>query len=635
MNIMKSLTKVCLIFLLVCIVAPGCSLMKIKTEANKSLASTILVGHVSTSGPGKAPVIVAAYSKTEGKREIAHYTVLHESGEYELIVPPGDYYIFAFIDQNSNLIYDEGEAAGQYGEPKMVSVPAGGVIVLVDFGIPEEGSEIDFPRGRKISPVKPREMHSRMAGAIADFDHVRFSAKTGEKGFREPVEFFKELGGNIYFLDPYDPRKIPVLFVHGAGGSIAEWKHLVGHIDRTRFQPWFFYYPSGARIKSMSYLLYWKLINLQIKYKFDKLYITAHSMGGLVVRSFIVDYGRFCPYIKLFISLATPWGGDRMAQYGVKQSPAVIPSWIDMQPESEFIQSLYREKMPETISFYMFSGHRGGRNPFQSNNDGTISLTSIQDLRPQAEAKMNYIFNEDHVSILTSRDVITQYNTIINSFDENNLASNPEAGGYLQIHFSYDDASADMKPWSTLLLRRADKKHTETMIFLSSGDTGRLLGPFPPGNYRANIIADAFKGGEKSVSVHIESNKTKELNFVFTPDGIISGYVTAALKPEDRPAGMPADRYLPADKTIGIQSVTLKGNGIDRIIHPLDEKADYIDYVLSRTDFCYRGYFNFFGLPAGIYEIEIRTRGYTPVRKKYAVTPGAPAEMRATELTPE
>ena len=42
-------------------------------------------------------------------------------------------------------------------------------------------------------------------------------------------------------------------------------------------------------------------------------------MGGLVARSFIVNYGPQFPYVKLFISLATPWGGDRMAEYGVKQ----------------------------------------------------------------------------------------------------------------------------------------------------------------------------------------------------------------------------------------------------------------------------------------------------------------------------
>ena len=141
-------------------------------------------------------------------------------------------------------------------------------------------------------------------------------------------------------------------------------------------------------------------------------------MGGLVARSFIVNYGRQFPYVKLFISLATPWGGDRMAEYGVEQSPAVIPSWIDMQPEGEFITSLYRLKMPEHISFYMFSGHRGSRNPFRSNNDGTIALSSLLDYRPQSEAKMNYAFSEDHASIILSKDVLAQYNTILNEFDE-------------------------------------------------------------------------------------------------------------------------------------------------------------------------------------------------------------------------
>jgi hypothetical protein len=42
---------------------------------------------------------------------------LHDSGEYELVADQGDYYIFAYRDTNSNLIYDEGEPAGHYGDP--------------------------------------------------------------------------------------------------------------------------------------------------------------------------------------------------------------------------------------------------------------------------------------------------------------------------------------------------------------------------------------------------------------------------------------------------------------------------------------------------------------------------------------
>ncbi|MCP4150343.1 MAG: alpha/beta hydrolase, partial [bacterium] len=183
--------------------------------------------------------------------------------------------------------------------------------------------------------VKPEKLYSRQAGAITDLDDERFYDENGTKGFWEGVSFFKQFGGNIFFIEEYDPEKTPILFIHGAAGTPKGWKYIVNNIDRTRFQPWFFYYPTGSRINGMAYLLLWKLTNLQTKYKFNKLYITAHSMGGLVAKSFLVNYGREFPYVKLFISLATPWGGDKMAEYGVQQSPAVIPSWIDMQPEGD------------------------------------------------------------------------------------------------------------------------------------------------------------------------------------------------------------------------------------------------------------------------------------------------------------
>jgi pimeloyl-ACP methyl ester carboxylesterase len=303
------------------------------------LASTVLVGRISTAFPGKGPIIVAAYAKNQGKREVVHYTVLHDFGEYELMVAKGNYYVFAYWDKNSNLVYDAGEPAGQYGDPKMVTAPAGGVVGGLNIAIAEKPQNIDVPSGFEVSSVKPHKLYSRLAGAIIDLDDELFSEENGGKGYWEGISFFKEFGGNIYFLEEYDPRKIPILFIHGAGGTPKGWKYFADNIDRTRFQPWFFYYPSGARIPGMSHLLLWKLENLKLKYNFEQLYITAHSMGGLVARSFIMDHsGRF-PYVKLFISLATPWGGAGMAGYGVKQSPAVVPCWIDLQPESAFIQS--------------------------------------------------------------------------------------------------------------------------------------------------------------------------------------------------------------------------------------------------------------------------------------------------------
>ena len=275
-------------------------MIKLKGDVAESLASTALVGQVASTVQGKGVIVVAAYSLINGERKIAHYSVLHAAGEYELMVAAGEYYVCAYWDQNSNLVYDAGEPAGQYGEPKRVAAPTGGVVLEINFGIAEKGRPIDLPHGFEISSDKPRKLRSRQAGAVVKLDDERFSAENGNRGFWEGSDFHKDIGGNIFFLEEYDPEKIPILFIHGAGGTPKGWEYFVNNLDRSRFQPWLFYYPTGARLKAMSYLLLWKLYNLQLKYKFDTLYITAHSMGGLVARSFIMDYGRSAPYVKRF-----------------------------------------------------------------------------------------------------------------------------------------------------------------------------------------------------------------------------------------------------------------------------------------------------------------------------------------------
>ncbi|MEJ2472357.1 MAG: alpha/beta hydrolase [Desulfobacterales bacterium] len=634
-RVVSSLQKVGALLAILSVITAGCAMLKLKEEVSESLASTVLVGQVASAVAGKGVIVVAAYSLKDGERKIAHYTVLHEAGEYELMVAAGNYYVCAYWDQNSNLVYDAGEPAGQYGKPKLVAAPAGGVVLEINFGIAEKGSPIDLPRGFEISPDKPRTLHSRQAGAVVALNDERFSAENGSKGFWEPHDFFKTIGGNIYFLEKYDPEKIPILFIHGAAGTPKGWECFINHLDRKRFQPWLFYYPTGSRLKGMSYLLFWKLYNLQIKYKFDTLFITAHSMGGLVARSFIMDYGRYTPYVKLFIALATPWGGDRMAEYGVKQSPAVIPSWIDMQPEGNFLQSLYREKLPPTVSFYMFTGHRGSRNPFRSNNDGTITLASLMDLRPQAEAKMNYVFNEDHASILSSPAVLAQYNAIINAFDSDTRV-NQIAGGYIKIDFTYDYPLDGSWPRVILVLLPDGHGAAATEIHLSPEDSGRLIGPFPIGDYTASLMASAVKPDKHHVPVTIESNGTQRLKFSLTPDGMIYGHVAAAQDAEDRPAGMPAEQYLPGSREVTIQTVTLKGASVERILHPAGgENLNHYDDFLSSTDFCTNNYFHFFGLPAGEYEVKITAEGFEPGLKTYSVKPGRPENIRAIELVPE
>ena len=87
-------------FIVTCFVTTGCALVKLKKEVKRSLDATSIVGQIHAKCKGTGPIIVAARAKGE-QQKIAHYSVLHDSGEYELAVDQGDYYVFAYRDKNS------------------------------------------------------------------------------------------------------------------------------------------------------------------------------------------------------------------------------------------------------------------------------------------------------------------------------------------------------------------------------------------------------------------------------------------------------------------------------------------------------------------------------------------------------
>lgn len=597
----------------------GCSLIQLGEETKILQSSTILVGKVTSSlAFWDMPVVVAAYSKEKNKRTIVHYTTLHEPGPYELIVPQGNCYVVAFGDKNNNLKYDQGEPAGQYADAEPLSAPAGGVVSAIDIVISSPNSgKIDFPINTTLPPRKTKKSHYTSPGAMANLDNVLFSDEFGRKGFQTPLEFFKEVGGNIYFLEPYDPNKIPILFVHGAAGSPQNWKTFFASIDRTKYQPWFFYYPSGSSLDSMSNLLFWKLLNLQSKYKFKELCITAHSMGGLVVRSFLVNHGNVFPSITKFISISTPWGGEALAETGVKYSPAVIPAWRDMQPNGEFIELLFSKKMPDRIDYFLFFGHKGNRNPLRPNNDKVVTLESQLDQRSQKDAKMIYGFNEDHISILSSEQVLSQYRAILASAYEQSSDEANTPGNKLRVDFSFDFPEDLPRPMAILLLRPADKSRSGIWFYLNPEDSGQEQGPFPKGDYDVYMLAPAFAPDPVSMSITIEDDSVPNVEFTMKPRGTLTGYVVKAKKTNNQ-----AGAFLEPDTEIEIQTIILEGDGITRTLIPQNEAIDFAEHYLPETDYAARGEFYFYGLPEGEYELTINASGYKQYSKSHKVRPG-------------
>jgi len=277
-------------------------------------------------------------------------------------------------------------------------------------------------------------------------------------------------------------------------------------------------------------------------------------------------------------------------------------------------------------------GDKGNRNILRPNNDKAVTLASQLDQRSQRDAKMIYGFNEDHVSILSSQQVISQYNTILADIYQKSKVSDTIPGNRLFVDFSFDFPKELPRPMSGLYLRPVDEKGVETWIYLSPEDTGQEHGPFPSGNYEVSIIAPAFLPEPFKIPISIEEGTVPRVQFSMKPVGYLRGYIAKSEQPY-----MQAGKDRQPDTEIEVQSITLRGDGIDRTLTPLQEKEIsnselFPEHYLSERDFTTQGTFFFFGLPAGKYELTINAIGYKPYSETCNVRPGQYQNTMVIEL---
>jgi pimeloyl-ACP methyl ester carboxylesterase len=112
-----------------------------------------------------------------------------------------------------------------------------------------------------------------------------FFAKKVMATFR-PSHYMEKTG--LYFLQPYDPGRIPIIFVHGLMSSPFMWAETINELQadpqvRKHYQFWVFAYPTGYPP------LYCALRLREELAKVDKLYpnrrdyvLIGHSMGGIL-----------------------------------------------------------------------------------------------------------------------------------------------------------------------------------------------------------------------------------------------------------------------------------------------------------------------------------------------------------------
>jgi len=347
-------------------------------------------------------------------------TVNQLSAAVDWYIFPADsrhrYRIVAFQDLDGNLVRGPGEPAGVAGTQPLTVAP--NAKMQMDPLIMTRDAEVTdkLPLDLRNIDIKTIQALPMIAGEVISLDAERFSRQQAKDGMWTPAGASLEYGAGVFFLEEYDPGRIPVLFVHGVGGSPIDFRYFIENLDHEKYQVCVYHYPSGARLYTLARVLQGLIYGLQRELGFDTIFVTAHSMGGLVARSYILQAAALdnADFIKLFVSISTPYNGHEGASKGVKYLPVAVPCWLDMQPDSDFLQ-LVQEPLPEHIPFYLLFGHdsKGFNLVMNYSSDSVVSLRSQLAFYAQEEAVRTWGYDLAHVPILNNPEPFAKYTEIL------------------------------------------------------------------------------------------------------------------------------------------------------------------------------------------------------------------------------
>jgi pimeloyl-ACP methyl ester carboxylesterase len=398
----------------------SCGLLGLRRQVESLEAHGGVTVHVTPPPADKAPTYALAWRMENGTRK--------DSAGFQQVRPDGlasfnlnldsVYRVGAFTDENGNRAYDAGEPLDFVRDVRPIPLSDPNAQPKIwkltlrrDHGLPA-GSVIELPQENKTLGGRT----NLALGDVASIDEERFAPDTGVSGLWRPLDF---LGGNtvgIYFTEPYDPKRIPVVLVYGIGGSPQDWRYFIQHFNRTHHQLWFFHYPSGMRLDRVAGVLAEGLRLLKQRHGFSKCYIVAHSMGGLVSRAAITEAvaAERVNFIPRFVSISTPWGGHKAAEAGIRHLKKPVPSWLDVRPGSDFLLKIYATPLPEGTTHHLIYGSiEGGPFWMKEANDGVVTVKSETDLRiKRSTSSIKHLIHE-HTEILNQPATVARVERLL------------------------------------------------------------------------------------------------------------------------------------------------------------------------------------------------------------------------------
>ncbi|GIC77503.1 alpha/beta hydrolase [Moritella sp. F3] len=408
---------------------PACSLQEISRQSDALASTGNITGEVSVQGESNAPIYVHLYRRENAVIKLIDKNTVQSNGQYLFTVQPGTYSVAAFIDGNNTdgtvsynstanrAIKNDGEyVAGDWvnyygqdqGEPTFV-------VVAVDEEVSVPRLVIKGPITLRpnIDVMKQLGKNTKNIGRVVSLDDAMFGRDFASMGLWRPFDFVEQVGGGLLLLQEYDENKIPLLFVHGMGGSSAEFVDIVASIDQHKYQPWILYYPSGVNLDLVSDYLLEALQQLSHQYQFKQLGIIAHSMGGLMIRSYVMKKQQSAaPYdVKFVVTVNSPLYGMESAAKGVKNSPIVLQAWIDVARDSAYVKRVHSWPWPDTIPYHLVFSYLPGED-----GDGVVPLNSQLSQSLQREATQIHGFEAQHADILKQPIFMEKLNDILADF---------------------------------------------------------------------------------------------------------------------------------------------------------------------------------------------------------------------------
>ena len=348
-------------------------------------------------------------ARTHRMDAIVERAVKTEPGRFRFVVRPSSRYaLVAFVDTDRDLQLDAGELwAPPIAVPSNAS--SSGASSNANAG---ESPSSSNARGDRVAPIVLRpdtvaevpRSDALLArpydlGGVVSLDDARFGPESGEYGIWQPLRWPQRFPMGVFFVEAWDPTRVPVLFVYGIGGYPQQLRRFAELLDGTRFQAWFVSYPTGLPIAMVSDWLRRSLDELHAQLGFERLCLVAHSMGGLVARDLLGSYDDD-GYVRGLTTIATPFEGLGSAAFGVSWSPAVAPAWRDLAPGSALLTHLFDRPGPRGAQrdlVFLFEPGTDG--------DGVVPLRSQLRAEAQAETRHRMGFALQHSAALQSRDV--------------------------------------------------------------------------------------------------------------------------------------------------------------------------------------------------------------------------------------